>query len=292
MKVIPPKPITLLSTNVAPEELAVWTAGTYDLGAQVQDTRTTPHVMYESLIADNISDPAIGIGWKNNGVTNQWAMFDNIVSSQTENAESIVVEVDSGRCDSLALFMLDATEVTVELTKDSEVIFTETVDLNLDPSTSWSDYFNEEFNFRSDMFTMFPIYFETSLKVTITKTGGTAKCGHLVVGRGTYIGQSKWGVSPGIMDFSRKERNDFGQAYLNVGDYAKRMDIDVNIRTGSFDIVHANLIKLRATPLVWQGNNDGTNFQSILVFGFYREFSPVLSGPEMSQCSLEIEGLT
>lgn len=295
MKVIPPKTIDLSSSTVAASSLDEWNVATgYSIGNQVKDTRTTPHYEYESLTDSNTgNDPVTSTtNWAVLGATNRWKMFDDLVASQTENADSIIVEVDSGRCDSLALFGLDATEVTVELTYDSVVISTVTYDLDLDPSTSWSDYFFEDFFFREDFFTAFPIYTLTSsLKVTITNTGSTAKCGLMVIGRGTYLGQSQFGVTVGILSFSKKETNEFGQTYLAQGRHAKRMDIDITVRAGSVDIVHAGLTALDGLPAVWQGNNDLTDYQSMLIYGFFREFSTTIPGPIMSSCTLEIEGL-
>ena len=46
---------------------------------------------------------------------------------------------------------------------------------------------------------------------------------------------------------------------------------------------------LRATPVLWIGSE---SFESLTVYGFYKEFSIDLAYPTVSYCSLTIEGLT
>ena len=46
---------------------------------------------------------------------------------------------------------------------------------------------------------------------------------------------------------------------------------------------------LRATPVLWIGSE---SFESLTVYGFYKEFSIDIAYPTVSYCSLTIEGLT
>ena len=53
--------------------------------------------------------------------------------------------------------------------------------------------------------------------------------------------------------------------------------------------VEAVVAALRATPVLWIGSE---SFESLTVYGFYKEFSIDIAYPTVSYCSLTIEGLT
>lgn len=59
--------------------------------------------------------------------------------------------------------------------------------------------------------------------------------------------------------------------------------------TDALDDVHRTLAGLRATPVLWIGSEA---FESLTVFGFYKEFGIDRAYPTVSCCSLTIEGLT
>lgn len=59
--------------------------------------------------------------------------------------------------------------------------------------------------------------------------------------------------------------------------------------TSAIDDVARNLAALRASPVLWIGSE---SFESLTVYGFYKEFSIDLAYPTVSYCSLTIEGLT
>ena len=71
--------------------------------------------------------------------------------------------------------------------------------------------------------------------------------------------------------------------------FAKRMSARVVMQTDALDDVHRTLASIRATPVLWIGSE---SFESLTVFGFYKEFSIDLAYPTVSYCSLTIEGLT
>ena len=61
------------------------------------------------------------------------------------------------------------------------------------------------------------------------------------------------------------------------------------MQSSAVDDVHRTLASLRATPALWIGSEA---FDSLTVYGFYKEFSIDLAYPTVSYCSLTIEGLT
>lgn len=70
--------------------------------------------------------------------------------------------------------------------------------------------------------------------------------------------------------------------------YSKRADFDVIVQTNMVSQVQRLLSKYRAKPLVWIGE---ASFQSTILYGYYKEFNLVISGPTASDCSISVEGL-
>lgn len=310
MRVIIPQAIDLQSSNVDASELPEWdSTSTYASGDQVKVTLETdgstprqPHKIYTSNIdsntdnypPDNLDNPDDGSDppWTDDGATNRWAMFDDLVNSQT-TAPLIEVSVDASRADSVALFAINGTSLSISLTNNStgDVVYSETLDLRLDSSSSWSDYFFGDFEYRTDIALNYPIYYDATLDIAISHESDDAACGHVVIGREQYIGSTQFGLSAGIRDFSKKETSEKGLTTFVRRDWAKRMSLDLLVDTAVVDKIQRTFAKLRGTPAVYQGNNQDSGFESLLVYGFFESFDPVISGPVYSNCSLEITGL-
>lgn len=294
MHIVPLKAITLLSSNVPESAEQEWSPDTpYSLGEKVKVTTSEPHKEYESTLDNNVGNaPGSSIGWKDLGASKRWEMFDAYVSSQTENPDSIVVEIDSGKCDTLSLFRLDAKTVTIETIYKSEVIETQTIKLRATRSRTFSDYAFSTVAYKRAISTSIKIRAFSTVRLTISKPGGVAKCGHVALGRKEYVGKSEWGTEAGISDFSIVDENSYGQTYLDPGDYADTIEIPIEVQTKAASRLKNRLADFRATPIVLQGNNNDTDHEILIVYGFFRDFRITLDGKIFSKCSLDFRGLT
>jgi uncharacterized Zn-binding protein involved in type VI secretion len=127
------------------------------------------------------------------------------------------------------------------------------------------------------------------LTVTINYTAGTAKLGELIVGVKTNIGTMRYSPSIGITDYSTKTVDTFGHYSIVPRTFAKRMICSLIILNTLVDEIIRLLTLYRSTELVWVGD---ANYNSLIVYGFYKDFQVVFARPNSSDCSLEIEGLT
>lgn len=286
---------TLLSTTATDSTPAYSASATYASGYRV----AAGNVIYESLVDNNTGNnpPDSLSAWMAVGTTNPWAMFDAYVMTQTEATTSITVSIDSSRCDALAFFGLSATDISISMYDtsgdDDVLIYAEDVDLLMSTSVSWMDYFFGPIFHREDIYRRLPVYASSRLDVTISAAAGdTVRCGQCVVGRSRYIGSTVFGAGIGILDYSKKDTNDNGYTYLAQGNSAKRATLNLELSTRAVDPVNRMLTGLRGTPIVYVGDDrDEQRFESMLVYGFYREFEITLENATMSECSLEIEGL-
>ena len=104
------------------------------------------------------------------------------------------------------------------------------------------------------------------------------------------LGRTVYGTTVGIEDYSRKERDAFGNAIIIERAFAQKADYEVEITTQDTRRVQRFLSNYRATPVVWIGNQD-TSY-GLIVYGFYTQFSINLATPSISYTTLEVEGLT
>lgn len=297
MKLLRPVTITdaMLTSSTVPEnDHPAWSAGTaYVTGNRV--ILTTTHRRYEALAASTGVNPATDpTKWLDLGPTNRWAMFDARVGTASTRAASLQAVLAPGAVDAVALIDTDAESATVTLTVDGVTNYTRTQSFNLGGNAidNWFSWFFEPIGRKSSLlFLDVPVYANGVVSVTITRDNpaDTVSCGTLLVGRQFSIGETEHGADIGIIDYSRKEADQFGVISVVERAFAKRMTARVVMQTDAVDDVHRNLAALRAIPVLWIGSE---TFESLTVYGFYKEFSIDLAYPTVSYCSLTIEGLT
>jgi hypothetical protein len=229
-------------------------------------------------------------------------MFDSYVSTQTTGAvdDDIVVVISSNKADSLCLLGVEGVlsiRVQQEYTPTSEIVADETISMlryaRDAVSASWSDYFFGEIEYRSQLFLDLDAWTSSRITLTITPiTGAAPKLGHCLIGQSKAIGTALWGVSPGLADYSTVDRNaSTGKTRFLPGDYAIPLDVPIRINNVVLDQTMRTLASCRATPAVWDANENGTTWESIVTLGFIREFVVTIPGSTESTCNLQIEGL-
>ncbi len=297
MRLIRPTTLTdaMLTSSTAPEaDYPAWSSATaYAVGARVILAAT--HRRYEALAAStNVSPSADPTKWLDLGPTNRWAMFDARVGTATSRTASLQVGLAPGTIDALALIDTEAESATVTLTVGGVQVYSRSQTFNVGGVAidNWFSWFFEPLGQKTSMlFLDVPVYAAGQLSVTLTRDNpaDSVSCGTLLVGRQLSLGDTEHGADIGIIDYSRKETDQFGVTSVVERAFAKRMTAKVVLATDAIDDIHRNLAALRATPVLWIGSE---SFESLTVYGFYKEFSIDIAYPTVSYCSLTIEGLT
>jgi hypothetical protein len=292
MKVIKPIDITdaVILSSTATETYAAYDAATtYALGDRV----TSGNSIYECIQAPSTGQaPDNALYWMIVGPTNRWAMFDDEISTQTVQASPLTVVLKPGYVNSLALFELVGAQldITVRNGLTGPVVYSRTVELDGTVIVDWYQYFFEPSVQRGEVvLTDLPPYSDAHTTVSITGPE-TVKCGHLTVGTFYLLGETQYGASAGIIDFSRKDTSALGNTTFVKRKFSKRMSASLMIDGVNINKVQRVLADLRATPCAWIGT-DEAGFEPLTLFGFYRDFSIEVSYPLLSLCTLEIEGL-
>lgn len=299
LQVIPPVPITdsiLTSSNVAEADYGVWNSGTtYSLGQRVIMT-TGVHKIYESLQASNLNqNPTTSpTWWIEVSATNRWKMFDNSNTTRTTNSNTIFVTLTPGRVvNSVALLELSAKEITIKVTDPIDgIVYNQTFDLNdYGNINNWWNYYFDPISRRTSLVvTNLPSYGSAAIEITIDNTGSSAECGVCQIGSVSAIGEGiELGASVGILDYSVKQRDDFGNYQIVQRSYSKRTKFSMAVLNTQIDSLQKLLTSLRTTPCIWIGD---PNYESTIVYGYYKDFDIVINQHIVSDCNLEIEGLT
>ncbi|MGS0941020.1 hypothetical protein ACVA51_10670 [Pseudomonas luteola] len=305
MKVINPLDITdamLISSNVPENDYPAWsTSSSYTVasgstaGSRVLDS----HRIWEYIgasagntIASPSTDKSTPAKWAFVSYDNRWAMFDQVVGTQTVQEGTIDVTIrPNAIVNSVAFFGLQGTSVTVTMSDDVDgQVYNRTIQLTDTDVSDWYEYFFEPIGAGRQDFVLFdlPSYGAATLRIVVNSPNGTAKLGLAALGTLKTLGWANYGSSVGITDYSRKDVDNFGHYTIVERAFSKRADFDVTIDTSDVSMVQRFLAKIRTKPVVWIGSE---NMEATILYGFYKDFSEVISNPSISQCSISVEAL-
>ena len=301
MRVIKPLPVNdarLASSSIPEPDASVgeveWSAYTSAIG----DRRisVTTHRVYEAVTV-NTDNPTTGISlvppsWVDVEPTNRWAMFDNLNSTKSLISTQLIVEFTPGQLtNSVAGFSVEgAGAINVTMTDPSAgIVYNHDLDL-VDNSevADWYFYWNTPV-IRASEFVLLdlPTYPSATIKITID--GGSIAFGSVIFGAVIDLGVANYGTSVQLLDFSKKERDSFGNITVTPGRTSKLVSFDVTVPTDKVNYVYKQIALLTTTPSVWVGD-DGSD-DPTLVFGYYRDYQNNISTPTISDATIKIEGL-
>ena len=305
MIVIPPIPITessgrLISTNIvepdATQGEVLWVAGTaYTPGAKVIRPN---HKKYEAIVASTgvipESDPE---KWLYIGPTNKWAMFEANRNEQSTRTGTIEVVLKPGaRIDSIGILGVEAVSITVTQRVNGVIVYgPQVINMNSRNTASWSDYFFGEFNFiPSALIQDLRPYVGSEITIVIDNETRPAKCSGIVMGTKVFLGKVQYNPQSDVLNFSKIEKDDYGVSKLTP-----RRSVPKTNQTLWTDKELVNKVRkvrtdLNAVPALWSGLDDKGQdgyFESLLIYGIYKQFTIDLAHNEVAMVTLELEEL-
>lgn len=232
--------------------------------------------------------------WLEVGATNRWKIFDTSNTSRTAKATSFTYTLTPNIAVSGigALNITGATSIRVRMVDPLYgSVYDTTTDLTVLPPLSdwWNWLFGTRSNQQNAIFIDFPYY--PFAAITIDFTGDSSLAvGVLILGQLTNFGLGiNYGANLSSQDYSRKETNTFGDTVFVERAFAKRGSFNISLNSYEVDAVHAFVSSVRATPCLWIGS---ISYQSTYIYGWYQDFSILIAYPDMSECSLTLQGLT
>jgi len=297
MKIIEPADFALTSTNVADSQYPVWDASTsYSAGDNVY--LTDNHGEYKALTNNSGKYPADNpADWQWLGTTNRWRMFDQYLNTVTENNGTIDFKITAYSTEAFYLANIEVTNLTIEVTnnKTGEIIESEDVNLMQDP-IDWLDYFYGDwyiYNKGSFVYFRKTLVEDVTYHIIIDNKNDTAKAGIFVIGKLKDIGVSLTNANLSALDYSKVETDsNTGITFLQQGNYAKTLDLDVLTNTRGLDVVYRTLTGIRGKPMVFVADDrDSENLSSLAVFGYLKKFEAVLKTRRETLLTLNLQGL-
>ncbi len=265
LRMLRPLPVTdtvLTTSSAVEDDVSPWSAATaYADAARVR----RGHRVFESLIAGNLNnDPTRSVGkWIDIGPTNRWAMFDQAIGTATRSNLPLVITLATGDSDTVALLDVAGATVRVEAAGYDRV---------------------QAVGKGALMFAGLP-----GGPITVTIAGpGNVAVGTLLVGQIVALGVTEANPTAGIIDYSRKEVDDFGEITIVQRAWSKRMQARALIRSDAVDTVLDRIAAVRAVPTLWIGDDDN---DALTIHGFFKDVS-IEIGDKVSKVSLSIEGLS
>lgn len=275
---------------------AVWNSGTtYALGNKVRYLNK----VWESTQASNTNHtPTAGIAtwWLDLGADNMHAAFDGIVGTESSATTQMTFVLKLGAINSAALINVDASTSRLTLFDPIEgLVYSSSQGLAVSNIVDWYGYFYDPAIIERTqiIYTDIPSYVNSVITVRLdTSVSDPVSVGQALFGTLNNIGGTQYGASSGITDYSKKDTDEFGNVTFVVRAFSKKLSAQVFVDNNQLNKIQSLLISLRAKPSVWIASTDPRFEETLVLFGYYRDFNTVISYPSYSLCSLEIEGLT
>jgi hypothetical protein len=259
-------------------------AQAYVVGDYAQDNTT--HLIYKKLTNGTGDALTNATKWELIGATNKWAMFDSKYQTISSQWTSIQIVLTPGVIIT-SVALLNATGASATILQ-SVSGYTETILLyNHDVLSWWEWYYETPIRTGEAVFDQIPPYAASTLTITVDNTGGTASVGVLVIGKEKRLGATQWEASRTINDYSRAVEAADGTVSLTVGNYSKRLNVEVFIDAGFESEATRILEEFRATPLVFVGSS---LYSMTIIYGWLGGWYVPISTTGRP-ASIEIKGL-
>jgi len=269
-------------------------AGTaYAAADRVQDN--TAHMIYQSVQAANTGHALTDTDWWIPvSANNVWAPFDDEIGTTSETLSPNVYVLRPGGTGGLGMFDIAARTAQV-IMKDAPggtTVYTRDIDLDASIIESIYEWFFVEWEPQTDVvLTDLPEQFTAcELTVTLTATSGMAGIGVMKPGVVIGIGNTKMGAKVGIVSYTKKTRNDFGNLTIVRRTNSKKNTLAVVTEKSRFNRVYRTLKALDGVLCVFIGTRRA-GFDPLLIYGFYVDFSIDIEYTSKHLCALEIEGV-
>jgi hypothetical protein len=280
------------------ESSPTWSsATTYILGAKVVYGN---YGTYESLQASNLNHtppivaPYTDAYWVRTGPTNKMAMFDEQLSSISSATSDIIFAITSSSVDTVSMLNIIADKTSISVTDVSthQTVYHNSQQLSGVESLDWFSYFfyDEDTQRTSSLYLDIPKVSNGLISIKVSGLG-TLSIGTFISGQLKSLGATQYGVNSGIIDYSRKDVDEFGNINFVKRNFSKRMNATVSLTNANLNKVQRILYQFRATPVLWIASTDAQLEEPLIIYGFYKDFSTEISYPTHSICNLQIEGL-
>jgi hypothetical protein len=282
--IIEKTPCELISHNVENETYTQYDSTKTDYVAGYFVLYNDNIYKYKATVSETGKQPDLNpLYWEDNGAINSLKWNDKFINSQTIKGDSddLVLVVKPYIFNSVSFFNVDAESVTITIGDYVKHINLMTVQIS-----NWSDFFFNDIEYKKDMFTKLPIFFNP--EVTITLKGSNPKVGNIIFGKIQESGFTLFAPTAGYDDYSKFEKNEDGFISIVEGKYSKRANFKVVLETNKADGILKKMYSLRNKLSVFVGSE---RYEGLILFGKPNNFEEIYSNATTSEYNMEIEGV-
>ena len=284
----------LTSSNIPEDEYPAWVSGT---SYTALDKVIYEHKIYERIVtgSGDTTPDLDQINWLDDGYTNRYRMFDNIISSVSSRTGGIEFTLTPNQViNGIALLNVNASTVRVVMNDPIEgVVYDRTKELR--SSSNVTDYYSYFFaqlinlgDLDTAIFLDLPNKPTATITVYVSSGVGLVEVGEVVYGVQSIVGRTNYGTAIGITSYSRKDTDEFGKVTVIKRKNSKYADYDIDIDNTNLAFVQRLFQDIDSVPCVFIGNPE---MEELIVYGFYKDFKATISFPTVSKCTLRVEGL-
>lgn len=284
----------LTSSNIPENEYPAWVSGT---SYTALDKVIYEHKIYERIVTGTgTTTPDLDqANWLDDGYTNRYRMFDNIISSVSSRTGGIEFTLTPNQViNGIALLNVNASTVRVVMNDPVEgVVYDRTKELR--SSSNVIDYYSYFFaplinlgDLDTAIFLDLPNKPTATITVYVSSGVGLVEVGEVVYGVQSIVGRTNYGTAIGITSYSRKDTDEFGKVTVVKRKNSKYADYDIDIDNTNLAFVQRLFQDIDSVPCVFIGNPE---MEELIVYGFYKDFKATISFPTVSKCTLRVEGL-
>jgi hypothetical protein len=234
--------------------------------------------------------------WIEYSATNPWQPFYGSVGNYALAGPTMQYVIKPGQAVSgFALFNVSGYSVTVTVEASvGDVRYTSNSGM-IDTSEifDWDTYFFKALESASDK-----VNFELPASgadpiITIDVEGDTeTRLGEIVIGETIDIGYTQRNPSIGIIDYSTKTTDTFGNVTVVPRAFSQKASLRVLVLTDNINYISRVLTLIRSKPVVWGVLEDVNFVSTVLIYGYLKDYNMAVPNPLWSSLNLQIEGLT
>lgn len=284
----------LTYSNIPEDEYPEWVSGT---SYTALDKVIYEHKIYQRIVTGSgTTTPDLDqVNWLDDGYTNRYRMFDNIISSVSSRTGGIEFTLTPNQViNGIALLNVNASTVRVVMNDPIEgVVYDRTKELR--SSINVIDYYSYFFaplinlgDLDTAIFLDLPNKPTATITVYVSSGVGLVEVGEVVYGVQSIVGRTNYGTAIGITSYSRKDTDEFGKVTVIKRKNSKYADYDIDIDNTNLAFVQRLFQDIDSVPCVFIGNPE---MEELIVYGFYKDFKAIISFPTVSKCTLRVEGL-
>lgn len=296
MFIVRPVGLSLVSSTVPENDAPAWDVATaYTIGSSVIRAGS----VYVSTIENNLGfDPANevqelqGARWVLKGPINRLAFLDDVLSTSTTSAATIVLEAEvDGAFDTVAVFGLGASRCLVEVLVNGVVRGSREILTGAAPVSNWWSWLHTEFYKFGERYVLRGMNGLSGAVVRLTIDGPAPALGLLSVGRSIHIGDTRQNANTNTRrrTFTEVKTNEFGVTKVTKRPSARDVVYSITAKREGFERIERFLDQVVGVPVVTFAHDDRLE---LINYGIIVGFDLPQGLPDHYQFKIKVQGVT